>query len=417
MTLACGRGELELVRAAVDAALAVDPFALDVDALHELTIALQREVARLTIAADAVAASWDDRVVWAGDGSRSAGHRLGREVRCSVATAKGTLRRSHRLAAMPLVRDAVLAGRLSLDHVELLGSVNIPERRALFERDIEVLIEECASLLYVDAVKVVARWRDLADDQLGRARKVPVGLRLSETFEGAFVIDGVLDPIGGSIVAAELRALADELRRADEAAGVSRTPAERRAAALVEMATRSRASGGAGTAKPLFIAVVGDVSMRRLCELTTGTVVREADLVPYVDSALLETVLFDDDGTIVSVSRQRSFTGALRRAIMARDRRCRHESGCDVPAAECDVDHIVPYAEGGMTSQDNGRCLCTPHNRKSSMRDHASPRPARDIGPADRLRALMRWRLLADSEDDPPDSRPECEWRVLRFAA
>ena len=54
---------------------------------------------------------------------------------------------------------------------------------------------------------------------------------------------------------------------------------------------------------------------------------------------------------------------ALRRAIEVRDRTCQEPLGCDVPAEECDVDHIVPYTEGGETTQENGRCTCKSFNR------------------------------------------------------
>ncbi len=37
---------------------------------------------------------------------------------------------------------------------------------------------------------------------------------------------------------------------------------------------------------------------------------------------------------------------------------------CDIPACDCQVDHVVPYAEGGLTVDDNGRPACGFHNRQ-----------------------------------------------------
>lgn len=73
---------------------------------------------------------------------------------------------------------------------------------------------------------------------------------------------------------------------------------------------------------------------------------------------------------------QRFFTGALRRAIVLRDRRCTHPM-CDRLAEDCEVDHIVPFSEGGLTVQDNGRLLCPFHNH---MRNQRKERPPPDTG-------------------------------------
>jgi len=77
--------------------------------------------------------------------------------------------------------------------------------------------------------------------------------------------------------------------------------------------------------------------------------------------------VFDGPSRVIEVSRKRRFTGALRRAIQVRDRRCQHPSGCDVPANRCDCDHIQPRSERGPTSQDNGRLLCPTHNRRDGL--------------------------------------------------
>jgi 5-methylcytosine-specific restriction endonuclease McrA len=62
----------------------------------------------------------------------------------------------------------------------------------------------------------------------------------------------------------------------------------------------------------------------------------------------------------------RLFTGATRRAIEVRDRECTHPY-CDQRLEDCEVDHIVPYAAGGPTTQENGRLLCPFHNRLRSQ--------------------------------------------------
>ena len=48
--------------------------------------------------------------------------------------------------------------------------------------------------------------------------------------------------------------------------------------------------------------------------------------------------------------------------IVSRDRRCRFP-GCRQPARVCDIDHAVPWEEGGETSKENLGLLCRRHHR------------------------------------------------------
>jgi hypothetical protein len=63
----------------------------------------------------------------------------------------------------------------------------------------------------------------------------------------------------------------------------------------------------------------------------------------------------------------RLFTGATRRAVEVRDRECCDEL-CDVPAEHCQIDHVRPYAEGGLSTGANGRPACAFHNRARERR-------------------------------------------------
>ncbi|HRE01950.1 MAG TPA: HNH endonuclease signature motif containing protein, partial [Ilumatobacteraceae bacterium] len=108
----------------------------------------------------------------------------------------------------------------------------------------------------------------------------------------------------------------------------------------------------------MFVVRVGDGAFGHLCELANGVPIGPGELVPYLSEAMVQSVLFDGPITLLGVSKQRSFTGALRTAIAARDRHCQHPSGCDTPADLCDVDHIIPWSQGGPTAAWNGRMEC-----------------------------------------------------------
>jgi hypothetical protein len=408
-------GRVDALQAAIDGLGALDPHDLSDAELHEAVVAVQRARARLGAVAAGLVGVWDRRRVWASDGSRSPAARLARDTACATTSAGVEVRRARQLAAMPATATALGAGVLSLDHVDLLGRAHQPHRAASFARDEPLLVRECARLRFAQATRAVAYWCRRADTDTGHDGTPPDEpgvLHASTTIDGTVAVTGTLDPIGGATVVNELHRLERQLQTTDRHEGHQRTRAQRLAAALVTMAQRSATTPANGRRpKPLFSVLVGEGTLTELCELANGTVLTPHQLSPWIGTAELETILFDGPSTVVSVSKRRTFTGALRRAIEVRDRHCQHPAGCDIPADDCDVDHIVPHPHGGLTSQFNGRLECTTHNRRADHHDHgARPHPHRDITCLDELRARLHWRNRRDddgsgdgSHEDDPD--------------
>ncbi len=81
------------------------------------------------------------------------------------------------------------------------------------------------------------------------------------------------------------------------------------------------------------------------------------------DSAVTR-VVFGPDGAVLDVGRaQRTVTGQMRRAVIARDRHCVFP-GCDQPPSRCEVHHaITHWAHGGNTSVSNSALLCWYHHQ------------------------------------------------------
>jgi Domain of unknown function (DUF222) len=382
---------------------AVDLDTLDDDALHDLTVATQRLRDRFELAAGRVLARWDTRGVWRNDQSLSAPARLSREVNSSLRSCRARLRQARRLGDVPGVVEAVGRGQLSVEYLELLGRAQrvAPEDYA---SDEAMLVTQCAGLRFQQAEQVVAYWRLHVDpdgvnaDAAANADRATA--HVSETLDGTIILNATLTGVDAETFHSELRRLTDEIRHVDRAAGVLRTAAQRRAAALVEMATRSASTPtGAQRPRPLFTVLLGEDTFRHFCETAAGRIVPPDTLAPFVDEAMLEVLLFDGPATVISVSKRRRFTGALRRAIQVRDRRCQHPAGCDIPADRCDVDHIEPWPQ--RTDQFNGRLECPGHNRLPHLHDtDTQPPPPRDIGFLDQLRALIRWRQRHYYPDD-----------------
>ncbi len=397
---------VEQLHEVIDRLTALELDALTDAELHDLTIGLERARHRLAVASARCVRRWDTRGLWASDQSRSSAARLARECNTSIGTARRELLRAKRIEDLPATASAVAAGALSLDHVDLFGAACLAAPDA-FAADEPMLVERCTELRFRQAAQVIGYWRHHIDDRDPMPPAEHNRAHASTTFDGTVVVDAVLDPIGGAIVVAELDRLSEQLRLADQRDGALRTAAQRRAAALVEMATRSAATPkGARRPRPLFTLLIGDDHVRHVCELAAGQIVAPERLGPYLDVADVEVVLFDGPRTVLSVSRKRSFVGAVRRAIQVRDRHCQHPAGCDEPVDRCDVDHIDPWITSHRTDQHNGRLQCTTHNRHADKHDRpAAPPPPRVVTYLDEVRARLRWRHL-HTEPDEDDAAP-----------
>jgi hypothetical protein len=135
------------------------------------------------------------------------------------------------------------------------------------------------------------------------------------------------------------------------------------------MARRAQAvPAGARLPEPLFTVLVGYETLAgRVCELASGAVVTPATLLPWLNQAWVERVVFAGPKRVTNVGqRRRLFSGATRRAVEVRDRECYSEF-CD-PAEECEIDHVVPFSKGGLTIDTNGRPACGYHTATATPR-------------------------------------------------
>ena len=387
------------LRAVIDGYLGEDPECLDDVALQELVVGLQRESSRLAAAQARALSVWDSRGLWASDRSRSASARLARDAGCSPAHAQAEVNRARKLRTMPASAAALANGDLSVDHIDVLARANHGLLTGLFAEGEQELIENTKGLRFNAFVRAVAYWKSLADDEVCEDEALRTKnnrfVTASRTTGGVIDVQGRLDPIGGEVFAAELTRLENIMFQADWADAKAihgeavkgdhlvRTHLQRRADALVEMAVRSSAmSPGSVPARPLFTVLVDyETFAGRVCELAKGTVISPGQAAEWLDQAHIERVVFDTPSRVIDVGRRaRLFTGGLRRAIEVRDRHCTGRN-CQVPADQCQVDHIIEWSAGGETTQANGRLLCAHHNRQRPGQHPPPPEDPDDPGP------------------------------------
>ena len=366
------------LRRALDALVALDPAVLaDGDAI----VALSAEVARLDSVVCRQSAAFEQSTQWSADGARNPSVWITMACRVERRTARRRVWFGEALWSMPLADQAFAAGAIGVDQLTVL--VRARERSRVtadaYVRDEAMLVEWAHSLVFHQFRREVDEWIQGVDEagEEQRARRMRDGrrLHLSQSFENQWFGDVVLDPVGGEIVNNALRSITDELFDQEWAAAknrlgfspsvmdLDRTPQQRRADALVEMAIRAQTAPADGRRPaPLFTVLLGVDAFRRTLELAdSNTIIPPGSAARWLDDALFERIVFDGPDRVLAVSRQRSFRGAVRRAIQVRDRRCVHPY-CDRPVSECAVDHIVEYAAGGRSSEENGRLYCSFHN-------------------------------------------------------
>lgn len=350
---------------------------------------LVQQHARLEAVISNSAAAFDASGDWALYGAKTANAWLARTCRLPKGLARRIVRRGRHLRHLPVMAEALEAGAVTTSHVDAVVAVRRPGTEEILERDEAVLVKQATRLPFEHFVKAVAYWDQLADpdgsEEAAEERRTRRDVYLEASINGMYLGSMTLDPISGSIVAGELGRIEDEFFKADWARAKAerggnpsveelwRTPAQRRADALVEMAARSAVVQPEGVRRPpapLFSVLVDWTTLSgRVCELAEGIVVSPGELVPWLSVADLERAVMEPSGRIEVSPTQRLFTGATRRAIELRDRECVH-AFCDVPGARCQADHMLPWGHGGKTTQENGRLLCGFHNR---LRNHDPP--------------------------------------------
>lgn len=385
---------LDNLTAALDGLAGLTPADLAQVADGDTIERLHRQQARLEASVARATAAFDRSRTWTLDGAKSCAAWVSVRCRIPLSQARRVVRLGRALREMPLVEQAWLGGALAAAHASLLARARQSDlEREAFERDEEMLVEQATSLRYDQWAQAVAYWRQLADEDgcedEAERRERNRRAHISPGLDGMVFLDAVLTPIGGAIVTETLRRIEREMFDADRAEArqrlgrdplsgeLRRTAAQRRHDALVEMARRAASTPpGSRRPEPLFTVLVGyETFAGRVCELANRTVVTPGSLVPWLSEAWVERVVFDSPDRVLNVGvRRRLFQGATRRAVEVRDRECFHET-CDVPASECQADHIEPYGAGGLTTDDNGRPACPFHNRLRHQRGDRQQEP------------------------------------------
>jgi hypothetical protein len=279
-------------------------------------------------------------------------------VRSQVAVAEA-------LKQMPETKKAFAAGEVSESRVKVLAQAQTldPEQ---FARDEAALVAEVTAASSQHVPKVLATWKrntdpQAAEEEAERLHRMRV-LHVSPHWSGMVHLNGDLDPASGLVVLEALRSLSEP---ANLDPNDTRTPAQARADALVEICQRFLQGGGTGKKRPTGVLVTipwntlaegkgivdtgagpigGNTGRRLTCDATISRVLLEPESVP-IELGRATRVIPD----------------RLRRLLELRDGHCTHP-GCHVSARFCEAHHITHWADGGPTDLSNLRLLCGHHH-------------------------------------------------------
>ncbi len=371
---------LDTLTHAVDLFAEADPFSYgDVDSVQRL----EKQRGRLDCCTAKAVASFAEGGEWAAAGAQSAVAWIAATCHLPVGEVRKHLRRGRALASMPIVAEAFSDGSICGAHVDVLvkaaKTVALADPDA-FARCEATLVQVAQERTFATFCGSVTYFTQMADpngaEEADLHRRARRDAYVVQSLDGMYLLGGNLDPMSGAIVAGELTRIEAELFEAEWAMSketlgrdpkvheLPNTSAQRRADALVEMAVRSKGAKATDRRPVALVSVlVGyEALYGRISQIEGGPILSPGALLPWLKGAEFERIVFSPGVRIECSKTARFFTGATRRAIEVRDQQCTHPL-CEAPAQRCQIDHILPFSQGGETTQENGRVLCSFHNR------------------------------------------------------
>src|SRR5262245_13853443 len=288
---------------------------------------------------------------------------LRQRVRLAPNAASEQVRVARQLDRHPEVGRAYAAGAVGFAHAQVITRV-LEDAPAEVAGEAEPALAEMAQRTDPHRLGMVTRHlrHTFAPEAVldeARHNHERQRLHLSESMDGLFYLDGVLDSEGGALLRTALDAIMGPPAKDDQ-----RTPAQRRAAALTDMARWHLDSGElptVGGQRP-HLTVTADIATlarlpgSRAADLDWGQPVPAETLRRIACDCELTPILVDERGDPLSVGRsKRTFTPAQRKALALRDGGC---VLCGRPVAWCSGHHLAHWIDGGETSVRNGALLC-----------------------------------------------------------
>jgi Domain of unknown function (DUF222) len=305
-----------------------------------------------------------------------------------AAEVAAALRISQGLAGMRVGDAIAMRRRLPrVGRVFLAGDIDYLIFQAIVSRTDLITDENILAAVDAQLSQAVARWPSLSRGQLisridrivarhdrdavrrRRKKRDDRWIDVWDSGDGVSEIRGFLRVIDGRTLEARLDALAATVCSND-----LRSPAQRRADAMGALAAgadrlacecdRTDCTAADKPVSAVVMYVVANQATVEGASDSPGYTIDPDDLFPpelvaeLAQTATQVPVVHPGDAPA-----ERGYTASrqLRDFVRCRDLTCRFP-GCDCPAIRCDLDHTVPFGEGGRTHASNLKSLCRLHH-------------------------------------------------------
>jgi hypothetical protein len=296
-----------------------------------------------------------------------------------VFAAGALVKQARALASRPAQNEAVLSGAVTARQAAVIDEAvrDLPEELepGAVDKAESILIGWAAELEPRQLRRHAARILDhvapemavavTAADRARQQERAWQGrsLKIYPIAYGRVRINGVLDAESGAVVTAALDPLCAPRP------GAPQRYDQRRADALVDvcrLALRTPELPADGGERPQVTVTMDYDTLTRsvgAATLDNGEPLTAEQARRLACDAQITPVVLGGQGQVLDVGRSRRLiTGAMHRALVARDRGCAFP-GCDRPPRWCEGHHIVPWQSGGPTSLANAVLLCGFHHR------------------------------------------------------
>jgi len=372
-------GECSPLSAVIDGLVARDLTASPVSSLADDLVELHRQLARLQGQIARRVAALDSFTAGQVEGHVTTASWLRDACLTTHEYAADLVRTARVLDARPACAAALQTGSISYPHARVLTST-FADLPVDCHDSAESILLEAAQKMDPGRLRTVAvRLRETINrDHAQRSSNRDHArrrLHVSRTLDGMVALDGLLDPEAGGIVLSALMPLSRPLCPDD-----TRTPAQRRADALVEMADHTLATGDLPTVasyRPTINVTISLESLRKEPGTPGGELDWAGDITAETArrigcDATVRRIILGPDSQPLDVGRtKRLVTTAQRTALAVRDRGCTW-SGCTRPPWHCDAHHVTAWIDGGDTNLDNLRLLCRTHHRRTHESENSN---------------------------------------------
>ncbi|AKL72860.1 protein of unknown function DUF222/HNH endonuclease [Actinobacteria bacterium IMCC26256] len=307
---------------------------------------------------------------WRVGGSKNSAEWVALHTGVPIYEAQAVVILADQLRHLPQTVGAMNAGKISTAQaVEVArGATAEPHSE---ERLLNLAKSSTVRTLRDEASRVIAA----ATDEVERHKRIHKNRSLKSWIDpdGAFNLKACMTVANGALVMAALTPFQDEIFKAARKSGNHERPEAYAADALMALCenatTKQISTSGIKTTRPNAVINIrvdidalkrGRTEHGEVCEIAGVGPIPVATATEYLGKAFLKLLVLDGVDIKTVAHMGRAIPAPLRTAIEERDRVCQVPT-CDMSVG-LEIDHIVPFAEGGAASLENLVRLCKRHH-------------------------------------------------------